>query len=262
MGSCMAQLNFLPPRAAGVNYWFFLLSRLVAGVGKKQNAKCEMLLCKIDSEINVQTVDFLRNCEMETVATCSTTDGYAFTSVYVYTIATVVLQLTGTTVATHPRRRISKRWHVANIKNFNGDNQATLMVDRKNLQFNLFTFMRSQLMLQRRLRGWWRLPEIAQTARSRRQKHPGSIEIPQVRKFMPTKSSKMSRKTFFCCYVWRRYWRQCALFFFPTITCNCFCSHLRKIISERPLTPSKNRDTHIVSFFVDSIYNKTIDIIR
>ena len=35
----------------------------------------------------------------------------------------------------------------------------------------LFTFTRSQLTLRRRLSGWWRLLEIAQTARSRRQKH-------------------------------------------------------------------------------------------
>ena len=46
----------------------------------------------------------------------------------------------------------------------------------------LFTFTRSQLTLRWRLRGWWLLPEIAQTARCRRQKHrrrwPGSIEIP------------------------------------------------------------------------------------
>ena len=47
----------------------------------------------------------------------------------------------------------------------------------------LFMFTRSQLTLWRRLCGWWRLPEIAQTARYRRQKHrrrwPGLIEIPQ-----------------------------------------------------------------------------------
>ena len=61
MGSFMAHLNFLPTRAAGVNYWFFLLARLMVGVDKKQNAKCEMLLRKIDGEMNVQTVDFPRN---------------------------------------------------------------------------------------------------------------------------------------------------------------------------------------------------------
>ena len=58
MGSCMAHLNSLPPRAAGVNYWFLLLARLVVGVGKKQNAKCEMLLRKIDGEMNVQNGGF------------------------------------------------------------------------------------------------------------------------------------------------------------------------------------------------------------
>ena len=52
--------------------------------------------------------------------------------------------------------------------------------------------------------------------------------------------------------------RHCALFF-PTITRNGFCSHLRKIISRQPLTPPKNRDIHIVEFF---LYSKTIDIIR
>ena len=45
------------------------------GCWYKQNAKCEMLLRKIDGEMNVQNCGFPRNCEMETVAACSTTDG-------------------------------------------------------------------------------------------------------------------------------------------------------------------------------------------
>ena len=64
MGSCIAYLNCLPPRAAGVNYWFFLLAHLVVGVGIKQTAKFEMLLLKIDGEMNVQNCGFsakLRN---------------------------------------------------------------------------------------------------------------------------------------------------------------------------------------------------------
>ena len=63
-GSCRAHLNCLPPRAAGVNYWFSWLAHLVVGVGIKQNAKCKMLLCKIDGEMNVQNCRFsatLRN---------------------------------------------------------------------------------------------------------------------------------------------------------------------------------------------------------
>ena len=63
----MAHLNSLPPRAVGVNYWFFLLAHLVVGVGKKQNAECEMLLRKIDGEMNVKNCGFsakLRNANM------------------------------------------------------------------------------------------------------------------------------------------------------------------------------------------------------
>ena len=82
----------------------------------------------------------------------------------------------------------------------------------------LFTFTRSQLTLRRRLCGWWRLPEIAQTARCRCQKHrrrwPGSIEIPQIRKFMLTRSSNASGTNSFCCYERRRDWRHCAPFTF------------------------------------------------
>ena len=53
MGSCMAHVNCLPSRAAGVNDWFFLLAHLVVGVSIKQHAKCEMLLRKIDGKMNV-----------------------------------------------------------------------------------------------------------------------------------------------------------------------------------------------------------------
>ena len=54
----MDHLNCLPSRAAGVNDWFFLLAHLVVGIGIKQNVKCEMLLRKIDGEINVQNCGF------------------------------------------------------------------------------------------------------------------------------------------------------------------------------------------------------------
>ena len=49
--------------------------------------------------------------------------------------------------------------------------------------------------------------------------------------------------------------------YFPAITRNGFCFHIRKIISRRPLPPPKYRDIHIVVFFVDSICRTTIDII-
>ena len=59
-GSCMAHLNCLPCRAAGVNYWFLLLFHLVVGVGIKQSAKCKMLLRKRDGKMNVQNFGFSR----------------------------------------------------------------------------------------------------------------------------------------------------------------------------------------------------------
>ena len=49
---------------------------------------------------------------------------------YVCAIATVVPLLMAAAVATHPHRHILTRWHVADVKNFTGDEQATLAVDR------------------------------------------------------------------------------------------------------------------------------------
>ena len=46
------------------------------------------------------------------------------------TVATDALWLTATADATDSRRRVSKRWHVADVKNIAGDDQTTLMVDR------------------------------------------------------------------------------------------------------------------------------------
>ena len=95
---------------------------------------------------------------------------------------------------------------------------------------DLFTFTRSQLTLRRRLRGWWRLPDIAQTARNQRQQHCRDDQDRS--KFMPMRSSKTSWKTSFCCYERCRDWWHCAILF-PAITGNSFCFHIRKIISRR-----------------------------
>ena len=167
----MTHLNCLPPRAAGVNYWFYLLAHLVVGVDIKQNVKCEMLLRKIDGEMNLQNCGFSvkwrrwRHAPRLTAMTVNTDSRhrvskrwqvvdvkniagddqttlivhrnsaniariFRFTPVYVCVIATVVLRLRAAAVATHPHRRISKRWHVADVKNFTGDDQATLSIDR------------------------------------------------------------------------------------------------------------------------------------
>ena len=49
---------------------------------------------------------------------------------------------------------------------------------------------------------------------------------------------------------------------FPTVTCNGFCSHLRKIILQWPWPHWKTEISISKSFFVDSMYTKTIDITR
>ena len=56
-GSCMAHLNCFPPRAAGVNCWFFIAVPFGGGCWYK--AKCEMLLRKRDGERNVQNFGFV-----------------------------------------------------------------------------------------------------------------------------------------------------------------------------------------------------------
>ena len=167
----MALLNCLPPRAAGVNYWFFLLAHLVVDFGIKQNSKCEMLLRKIDDEMNVHNCGFSaklrkrrrwRHAPRHTATAFITDSPHRFSKrwhvadvkniasddqttlminqnfsniactfrFYVCSIATVVMRLTVASVATHLHRRISKRWHVADVKNFTGDDQANLTVYR------------------------------------------------------------------------------------------------------------------------------------
>ena len=47
----------------------------MVGVGIKQNTKCEMLLRKIDGEMNVQNGGFSAKLRNGDVATCFTADG-------------------------------------------------------------------------------------------------------------------------------------------------------------------------------------------
>ena len=177
---------------------------------------------------------------MEMVATCSTTDGSAFMSVYVYVIATVVPQLTAMAVTTHPRHRISKRWHVADIKNFTGYDQATLTVDRNSTIYFVYVYKIATNTLRRQLRGWWRLPKIAQTARSRRQtiarKDQDRSKFRKYENVCLRNQAKRLEKFLFAAT------NDAAIdgivhCFLPTITRNGFCSHLRKIISRQSLTP-------------------------
>ena len=101
----------------------------------------------------------------------------------------------------------------------------------------LFTFTRSQLTLRQRLRGWWRLPEIAQTARNRRQKH--CWDDHDRSKFHKSKmyayEIKLNvSKNFFLLLRTTPLLTALRTVFFPAITRNGFCFHIRKIISRQP----------------------------
>ena len=94
-------------------------------------------------------VDFSRNCEMEMVVTCFTTDGNGSYH-----------GLTPSFFEEMTRCRHKKLHWIPGKHNSRS----------KFHNLGLFTFTRSQLTLRGRLRGWWRHPEIAQVARNRRQK--------------------------------------------------------------------------------------------
>ena len=235
----MAHLNYFT-RVVGVNFCFFIAAP--SGGGCWYYAKCEMrmLLCKIDGEKKMQ------NC------------GY-FTKLRRWRHAP---RLTATTVVMDSRCLFSKRWHVANVKSITGNDQTTLIVYR-NFEDIEYTF-RFYICLCLRDRDCCSAADGNSSCRGlapsffeemtccRRQKHhrrwSRSIEILQLPKFMPTRSSKPSQKHLFAARM-PPLWCHCALFF-PTVTCNGFCSHLRKIISQRPWPPPpKNWDMHIEEFF-------------
>ena len=116
----------------------------------------------------------------------------------------------------------------------------------------LFMFTRSQPTLRRRLRDWWRLPEIAQTACNRRQKHRGMTRIDRNSANMKIYAYEIKQhisKNFFLLLRTTPRLTALRIVFFPAITLNGFCFHIRKMISRRPWPPTKNRDIHIIEFF-------------
>ena len=99
-----------------------------------------MLLRKIDSEMNVQNGEFTAKLRNGDGGNMLHDWRLRFMSAYIYAIVIVVPQLMTTAVATHPRRRLSKRWHVADIKNFTGDDHATLTVDRNSAIYFVYVY--------------------------------------------------------------------------------------------------------------------------
>ena len=140
--------NCFPPRAAGVNFWIFITVSFDGGCWYK--AKCEMLLRKIDDEKNVE------NCRFS--AKLRNGDGGDMLHDWRHW----QLSRNSTIFRWYDTLPTSKtRWQWPG--NPNGRS--------KFCNLHLFTLARSQLMLRRRLHGFWRLPEIVQTACGRRQKH-------------------------------------------------------------------------------------------
>ena len=123
----------------------------------------------------------------------------------------------------------------------------------KSRNLGLFTFTRSQLMLwsgsgsmadggfRRSLK--WHVTDVKNIAG-----WPGSIDIPQIRKFMPRRSRKTSQKTSFLLLWTTPRFTALRTVFFPAITRNGICLHIRKIISWRPWLPPKIRAIHSVVF--------------
>ena len=211
MGSCMAHLNCLPPRAAGVNFWFFIAVRFGGGCWYK--AKCEMLLRKTDGKMNVQNCGFsakLRNGDGGDMLHDWRQRSYHGLAPSFFE------EMTRCRRQNHSRRRPGNpngpskfrkyrvyRFYVClrlrdrdccSAADGNGSCYAPApsyfeemtRCRRQKLHWRwpgnpndrlkfrnlgLFMFTWSQLMLRRWLHGWWRLSEIALTACRRCQKH-------------------------------------------------------------------------------------------
>ena len=112
----------------------------------------------------------------------------------------------------------------------------------------LFTFTRSQLTLRRQLRGWWRLPEIAQTAHSRRQKH--CWDDHDQSKFCKYKiydyeiKQNVSKNFFLLLQTTLRLMALHTVFFLLSLA-TYFCSHIRKIIFD-DLDPHQKTEIYIL----------------
>ena len=204
-----------------------------------------MLLRKIDGEMNVQNGGLSAKLWNGDSGDMLRDWWFRF---YVYTIATVVSQKTAMEVATYPCRRISKRWHFADIKNFTGDEQATLTVDRHSAIYFVYVYEIAtnapaadggfRTSLKRHIADVKNIARKDQN-RSKFLKYENLClrnQAKRLEKFVFAATNNAAIDGIVHC-------------FFPTITRKGSCSHLRKIIFRWPLTPPKNRDIHIVEFF-------------
>ena len=172
---------------------------------------------------------------------------FHFTSVYVCAIATVVPQLTAAAIATH--RRISKKLHVADVKNLIGDDQIEIPQFRFVYIYTIATdapAAASRLLAASD--GFWKslkrhvtdVKDIAEMTRIDRNSAYTKMYAYEIKQnvsknfffMLRTPPQLTALRTVFSCYHWQR------LLF----------SHSKNSISQRPWPPPKNRDIHIVEF--------------
>ena len=172
---------------------------------------------------------------METVATCSMTDGNGSCHGLVSSF------LEEMTRCSHQKHH--RRWP----GNPNGRSKFC------NIRY--FTFTRSQLTLRWRLRGWRQLPESLKwhvaDVKNIASIGPAMTRINQnsiITKMYAYEIKQNLSKNIFL-MLGRRRCDGIVSCLFSTITRNGFCSHLQKIISRRLWPAPKNRDIHIEEFF-------------
>ena len=197
----MAHLNCLTPRAAGVHYWFFLLANMVVGVGimrdaatqdRRRNERAKLLIFR-------EIARRWRHDPWLTATAVITDSHHRFSKRWhvanVKNIAgddqtTLMVHRNSANLACTFRIYVCLRlydrdcWSAADgscschapapsyleemtrcrrqILQWRWPGNPNARSNFRNL--DLFTFTRSQLTLRQRLRGWWRLTEIAQTA--------------------------------------------------------------------------------------------------
>ena len=150
MGSYMAHLNYFHTRVAGFNFCFFIA--VPSGCGCWYCAKCEMLLCKIDGEMNMQNCGYFakllngdggvmlhdrwqwqlpwshavvfkemthcRHQKHRWRCPCNPNSRSKFRKYRVYLL---ILHLFTSTRLRLLRCHFSKTWHIADVKNITGD---------------------------------------------------------------------------------------------------------------------------------------------
>ena len=204
---------------------------------------------------------------MVMVATCSTTETAPLLCLFASTRSRLLFRSWRQRQLRRTRAVVFRRDDTLQTsKNFTGDDQATLTVDKNSAIYFVYIY---EIATNFPAAASW-LMELRSFRRSL-ERHVAHVKISPGKTRIDRYSTNMKiyayeikqnvSKNFFL--LLRTTPLLTALrTVFPTITRSGFCSHLRKIISRRPLTPPKNRDIHIVEFFVDSIYSKSIDIIR